>query len=174
MYNLTLLEHLSVFAVFRELIGPRSWQKKHSCIHHTQSVTETEVWLAVCPPYCERGIACTPHIQTRVCRLTSTMSHVAKMHLGNCFALKGFAGRRRGMGMGAQICWWCLPWIYVSVSEPFMRRHLPLFFRPNCLFAIEAAVQILAVVVHLLPLWDLPPLPLFPTLHRYTLHLSNA
>lgn len=32
--------------------------------------------------------------------LTSTMPHVAKMHLGNCPALKGFAGRRRGMGMG--------------------------------------------------------------------------
>lgn len=83
-------------------------------------------------------------------------------------------GEEEEWGWGAQIRWWCLPWIYVSVSEPFMRRHLPLFFGGSHLFAAEAAVQILAVVVHLLPLWDLPPLLLFPTLHRYTLHLSNA
>lgn len=34
-------------------------------------------------------------------RLTSTMSRVAKMHLSNCPAPKGFAGRRGGMSMGA-------------------------------------------------------------------------
>lgn len=102
------------------------------------------------------------------------MSRVAKMHLGDCPALKGFAGRRRGMGMGdtdrlaesaLDLCV-CYGAIYEETVAPF-----------PCLFATEAAVQILAVRLHLLPLWDSPPhllLSWFPTLYRYTLHLSNT
>lgn len=87
------------------------------------------------------------------------MSYVAKMHLGNCLGLKGFAGRRRGMRMG-DTGWWSRPWIYVSVTEPFMSRQLPFSSGGRYLFATETAVQILAVLVHLLPLWDSPPPPL--------------
>lgn len=56
--------------------------------------------------------------------------------------------------------------IYEETVAPFLEGEL--------LFATEAAVQILAVPVHLLPLWDSPPPFQFPTLHRHTLHLSNT
>lgn len=130
-----LLVHLGVFAVFRQLIGPRPWPK--SILLHR----ETEVWLAVCLPYCKWGKACTPHIQTkRVWSLTSTMSHVAKMHLGNCLALKGFAGRRRGMGMGGtdtsvvsalDLCV-CIRAIYEETLAPFLQTELLVCHRSCC------------------------------------------
>ncbi len=34
---------------------------------------------------------------------------------------------------GIWISWWSQPWIYVSVTEPFMRRQWPLFFRGELL-----------------------------------------
>lgn len=84
------------------------------------------------------------------------------------------SGEAEGWVWGIQTGCWSQPWIYVSVTEPFMRRLLPLFFRGSCLFATEAAVQISVVLVHLLPLWDCLPPFWFPTLHRYILHLSNT
>lgn len=98
------------------------------------------------------------------------MSRVAKMHLGDCPALKGFAGRRRGMGMGdtdrlaesaLDLCV-CYGAIYEETVAPF-----------PCLFATEAAVQILAVRLHLLPLWDSPPPPpSFLVSHPVSLYTS--
>lgn len=37
------------------------------------------------------------HIQAGLYGLTSAMSHVAKMHLSNCLAPRGFAGREMGI-----------------------------------------------------------------------------
>ncbi len=99
---------------------------------------ETEVWPAMCLAHCRLVIAytqahtCTHHIQTRGFSLTSTMSHVAKMHLGNCPALKGFAGRRRGMGMedmdrlvesALDLCV-CNGAIYEETVAPFLQGEL--------------------------------------------------
>lgn len=57
--------------------------------------------------------------------------------------------------------------IYEETVAPFLQGG-------SCLFATEAAVQILAVLMHLLPLWDSPPPYWFPTLYCYTLYLSNT
>lgn len=71
---------------------------------------------------------------------------------GDCLALKGFVGRRRETAV--QSGRRCLP----SVTEAFMSRRLALSFRGSYLFATEAAVQILAVLLHLLLLCkSLPP-----------------
>lgn len=104
-------------------------------------------------------------LQLDLCSVTQ----VAEALPGDCLALKGFVGRRRGTGV--QTSRRCLP----SVTEPFINRRLALSFRGSYLFATEAAVQILAVLLHLLLLCDsLPPSFLVLTLYSYTLHLSNA
>lgn len=128
------------FPAFRQLIGPHTRQKVLFYIHHAKSVTEPEVWLAMCLAHCRWRIACTHHIQTRVFSLTSTMSHVAKMHLGNCLALKGFAGRRRETGMGdtdtlvepaLDLCV-CNRAIYEKTVAPFFQRELLVCLRSCC------------------------------------------
>lgn len=86
-----------------------------------------------------------------LCRVTQ----VAEALPGDCLALKGFVGGRRGTGV--QTGRRCLP----SVTEPFMGRRLSLSFRGSYLFATEAAVQILAVLLHLLLLCDSLPPPCF-------------
>lgn len=84
------------------------------------------------------------------------MSHVAETHFGNCPALKGFAGRGREMGIGEE-------GIYVSVTGAiYEETHSPPFFQREGVICLpqeknkktkkKAAVQILAVLVHLLPL----------------------
>lgn len=110
------------------------------------------------------------HIQTRLYSLTSTMSHVAKMHLSNCLAPKGFAGREMGMGDTDRLpCrppgFMCHGAIYEETVAPFLESG------GSRLFATGAAVQILAVLVHLLQLQDSLPLPPPPCSHpvsRYT------
>lgn len=57
-------------------------------------------------------------VQTRGLRLTSAVSQVAEAHSGDCVALKGFAGRRRGRGCRQP-----------SVAEPFKGRRRALSFR---------------------------------------------
>lgn len=50
---------------------------------------------------------------------------------------EGICGQKKRNGKvveaGARICLWSQPWIYVSVTEPFMRRLLPLLFRGELL-----------------------------------------
>lgn len=68
------------------------------------------------------------------------MSHVAKMHFGNCSALKGFVGRRRGMGMGdmdrlvesaLDLCV-CNRVIYEETVAPFLQGELLVCHRSCC------------------------------------------
>ncbi len=82
----------------------------------------------------------THYIHTRGCSLTSTMSHVAKMQLGNCPALKGFVVRRRGMGIGARdrlvesaldLCV-CNRAIYEETVTPFLQGELLVCHRSCC------------------------------------------
>lgn len=81
-----------------------------------------------------------------------SVTQVAEALPGDCLALKGFVGRRRETAV--QSGRRCLP----SVTEAFMSRRLALSFRGSYLFATEAAVQILAVLLQLLLLCEsLPP-----------------
>lgn len=97
-----------------------------------------------------------------------SVTQVAEALPADCLALKGFVGRRRRTAV--QSGRRCLP----SVTESFMSRRLALSFRGSYLFATEAAVQILAVLLHLLLLCESLPPSSFPTLYSYILHLSNA
>lgn len=101
-------------------------------------------------------------------RLRLDLCRVAEALPGDCLTLKGFVGRRRRTRVQAGRR--CLP----SVTEPFMSRRLALSFRGSYLFVTEAAVQILAVLLHLLLLCNSLPPSLFPALYSHTLHLSNA
>lgn len=143
--------------VFVEVLKSYNEVKINNCKQRKLPFSETWSLMcgSVCHWHCRWGESLhMSTLHTQSFSLTSAMSHVTKMHLGNCPALRGFVKRRRGMRMEKRIGCWSQPRIYVPVTEPFMRTQLPLFFRGSCLFASEAAVQILAVVVHLLPLRD--------------------
>lgn len=99
---------------------------------------EIEAWQRTCLTHCRWVEPRHRHTTLKSFSLTSAMSHVTKMHLGNCPALRGFVGRRRGIRMEKRIGCWSQPWIYVPVAEPFMRTQLPLFFRGELLVCLRS------------------------------------
>lgn len=92
------------------------------------------------------------------------------LHRGDLQEEKWGWGTQIGYRVGPLDLCVCNGAIYEETVAPFLQSG------GSHLFATKAAVQILAVLVHLLQLQDslpLPPLPV-PTQYHYTLHLSNA
>lgn len=114
------------------------------------------------------GVNGTERVQTRGFSLTSAAWQVAAAHSRRLSRTEGICRQKTRDGGTER------PAEAALGNQPFMSRRLALSFRGSYLFATEAALQILAVLLHLLLLHPHHRHSLFPTLCSYTLHLSNA